>query len=100
MGNLCTKIVNSSDIDVLDYTPKDDSFHYLRPRGQIIVQIDEKYKIPVLILDCDGYIPKYVRLWPQYPFHRNPFFLERTPLSSPEGSVVSENFDSDFDTVC
>ena len=99
MGNLCAKIVNSSDIDVLDYTPKDDSFHYLRSRDQIIVQINEKYKILALILDFDGYVPKYVRLWPQSPVQRKKIFLERIPLSSPKCSVVSENFDSGCDTV-
>ena len=100
LGNLCSNIVNISGIDVLDYTPKDDSYEYLRPRGQIIVQIDEKYKVRVLDLDFDGYVPKYVRLWPQSPLQQNQFlYLERTLLSSPEGSVVSENFDSGYNTV-
>ena len=100
MGNLCTKIVNSSDIDVLDCTTKDDSYEYLMPRGQIIVQIDEKYNIPLLILDFDGCVPKYVRLWPQSPVQRNQFLhLERTPLSCLEGSVVSESFDDGYDAV-
>ena len=50
MGSLRTKFVNNSAIiDVLAYTPKDDSYEYLRPRGQIIVQIDENYKVPVVI---------------------------------------------------
>ena len=100
MGNLCSNIVNTSDIDVLDYTPKDDSYEHMRQRGQIIVQIDEKYKVRVLILDFDGCVPKYVRLWPQSPLQQNQFlYLERTLLSSPEGSVVSENFDSGYNTV-
>ena len=100
LGNLCSNIVNISGIDVLDYTPKDDSYEYLWPRGQIIVQIDEKYKVRVLDLDFDGYVPKYVRLWPQSPLQQNQFlYLERTLLSSPEGSVVSENFDSGYNTV-
>ena len=30
-------------IDVLDYTPKDANYEYLRLRGQIIVQIDKKF---------------------------------------------------------
>ena len=101
MDNLRTKTVNSSsDIDVLDYTPKDDNYEYLRLRDEAIVQIDEKYKIPALILDFDECVPKHVRLWPQSPAQRNQFlYLQRTLLSSPEGSFASENSDSGFDTV-
>ena len=100
-SSLCTKTVNSSsDIDVLDCTPKDDSYEYLRLRDQTIVQIDEKYKIPVLILDFDGCVRKHVCLWPQSPAQRNQFlYLQRTLLSSPEGSFASDNSDSGFDTV-
>ena len=44
MGCLCSRIVNDSmNIDVLDYTPKDANYEYLRLRGQIIVQIDKKF---------------------------------------------------------
>ena len=54
----------------------------------------------MLILDFDGCVPKYVRLWPQSPVQQNQvLYLERTLLSSPEGSVVSENFDSAYNTV-
>ena len=100
-SSLCTKTVNSSsDIDVLDCTPKDDSYQHLRLRDQTIVQINEKYKIPVLILDFDGSVPKHVRLWPQSLAQRNQFlYLQRTLLSSPESSFASENSDSGFDTV-
>ena len=43
MGCLCSRIVNDSkNIDVLDYTPKYANYEYVTPRGQIIVQIDEK----------------------------------------------------------
>ena len=100
MVNLCSNIVNSSDIDVLDYTIKDNSYKYWGQGGQIIVQIDDKFKVRVLILDSDGCVPKYVRLWPQSPVQQNQvLYLERTLLSSPEGSVVSGNFDSAYNTV-
>ena len=33
MGCLCAKIVDKSTIDVLDYTPQDLQYEYLRPRG-------------------------------------------------------------------
>ena len=54
----------------------------------------------MLDLDFDGCVPKYVRLWPQSPLQQNQFlYLERTLPFSPEGSVVSENFDSGYNTV-
>ena len=60
MGCLCSIIVNdSTNIDVLDYTPNDAGYEYLRPRGQIIVQIDEKFKVPVIILDFDECVTKF-----------------------------------------
>ena len=64
MGCLFSKIIDKSTIEVLDYTPQGSKYKYLRPRRQIIVQIDEKYKVPVLILDFDECAPKYVCFWP------------------------------------
>ena len=100
MGSLCTKFVNNSaNIDVLDYTPKDDSYEYLRPRGQIIVQIDEKYKVPVVILDFNECVTKFIRLWPYGSVQRNEFLdLEKTPLSSPN-MPSSSGYSSSYDTV-
>ena len=63
MGCLCSRIVNDSrNIDVLKCTPKDANYEYLRLNGQIIVQIDEKFKVPVVILDFDECVTKFVRL--------------------------------------
>ena len=73
MGRCLSKIISSSVIDVLDYTPKDSSFEYLRPRAQIIVQIDKKFKVPVLILDFDNCPTKYSHLWPHDLVQRNQF---------------------------
>ena len=56
MGCLCAKIVDKSTIDVLDYTPQDLQYEYLRPRGQMIVEIDQNFKVPILILDFDGWM--------------------------------------------
>ena len=96
-----SKIMSISIIDVLDYTPKDSSFEYLRLRGQITVQIDEKVKVPVLILDFDNCRTKFVGLWPHNPVKKNQFLdLDRTPLSSPE--VFSSNdsgYGCGYDTV-
>ena len=50
MGCLYSRFVNDlTNIDVLDYTPKYANYNYLKPRGQNIVQIDKKFKVPVLI---------------------------------------------------
>ena len=74
MGCLLSKIVNNSlNIDVLDDTPKDESFEYLRPRGQIIVQTDEKYKVSVVTLDFDECVTKFVCLWPNNFVQKNHF---------------------------
>ena len=102
MGCLYSRIVNDSiNIDVLDYTPKDTNYDYLRPRGKIIAQIDEKFKVPVLILDFDECATKYVRLWPHDPVQRNHFLdLERTPLSSPTmSSGTNSGYGSGYDAV-
>ena len=74
MACCLSKIMSSSIIDVLDYTPKDSSFEYLRPRGQIIVQIDEKVKVPVLILDFENCPTKFVYLWPHNPVEKKSVF--------------------------
>ena len=73
MGCLFSKSIDKSTIDVLDYAPKGSEFEYLRPRGQIIVQIDEKFKLADVILHFDEYSRKYVRLWPYDCSHRKHF---------------------------
>ena len=99
MGCLCSRILTySKNIEVSDFIPKDESFKYLRPRGQIIIQIDENYKVPVLILDFDECIATSVRLWLQNAVQKNQFMgLERTPLNSP--SPFNSGYSSDYDTV-
>lgn len=77
MGCLCSKIIDKpkidkSTIDILDFT-KGSGYEYLMPRGQIIVQIDEKFKLADVILHFDEYSPKYVRLWPYDCSHRKHF---------------------------
>lgn len=99
MGCLCSNVIDKSASDLLDYFPADSEFEYLRPRGHIIVKIDEMFLVPVVILDFDKCAPKYVRLLPYEHLNRQPFvYLDRTPLPSP---VLSENseHDSSYDTV-
>ena len=99
MGCLFGKIMDKSATDVLDYTPQGSQYDYLRPRGRIIVQIDEKFKVPVLILDFEECTTKFFRLWPYNFLQRNHFLnLERTPLPTPSPSELLE-CGSDFDTV-
>ena len=54
MWHLCSTIVKSKNdellIDVLDFT-KGSGYKHLRPRGQIVVQTDEKLKMLVVVLD-------------------------------------------------
>ena len=97
MGCLCSKIMDESATDVLDYTTQGSQYEYLRPRGQIIVQIDEKFKVPVLILDFEGCATKYVRLWPYSSLQKSQFLnLDRTPLSTPSPSENS-GYDSGYE---
>ena len=97
MGCLFSKFIDKPTIDALDYTPKGSEFEYLRPREQIIVQIDEKFKVPVVILDLDECTPKYVCLWPYTCLQRKYFLnLDRTALPTPS---PSEDSDSGYDTV-
>ena len=102
MGCLISKIVNNSaNIEVLDYTPQDENCKYLRPRCQIIIQTDEKFKVLVIILDFDECVTKSVRLWPYKSVQKNQFLnLERTPLSSPvTSSGTNSGYSSGYDTV-
>ena len=102
MGCLISKTVNNSgNIEVLDYSSQEENYEYLRPRGQIIVQIDEKFKVPVIILDFDECVTKSVRLWPYKFVQKNQFLnLERTHLSSPvTSSGTNSGYSSGYDTV-
>lgn len=66
MGCICSKIINDvSNIEVLDYTPPAAKYDYLRPKGTIIVKIDEKWKVPVIHFDFDGWSQNSIRLWPK-----------------------------------
>ena len=102
MERLCSSVLNDSkNIDVLDYTPKDASYECVTPVGQIIVQIDEKFKVPVVILDFDECVTKFVRLQPHDFVQKTQFLdLERAPLSSPNMSTRrNSGYGSGYDTV-
>lgn len=96
MGCLSSNVIDKSAIDFLDYTPKDSEFEYFRPKGQIIVQIDEMFKVLVVILDFDMCSPKYVRLWHYDCLQRNHFFENLDRVLPP---TSFKNSDSGYDTV-
>ena len=102
MGCLISKIINNlANIEILDYTIQDEDYKYLRPRGQIIVQIDENFKVPVIILDFDECVTKSVCLWPYKSVQKNQFLnLERTPSSSPvTSSGTNSGYSPGYDNV-
>ena len=93
--------MKQSIIDVFDYTPKDSGFECLRPRRQIIIQIDKKFKVSVLILDFDNCPIKFVCLQPHNSVQKDQFLgLDRTPLSSPEVLYSNDSgYGSDYNIV-
>ena len=101
MGCIYSRIVkDATNIEVLDYAPQKAEYDYLRPRGTIIAEIDEKFKVPVIRLDFDGWILNFVRLWPESSVQGNEFMiLERTPLPPSTTSCTSSVYSSGYDTV-
>ena len=66
MGCIFSKIRKDiSNIEVLDCTPPGAEYDYLRPRGAIIIDMDDKWNIPVILIDFDGWSQNDVCLWPQ-----------------------------------
>ena len=99
MGCIYSRIVNdSSNIEILDFTPQDSEYDYVRPVGTITVTFDEKFKVPVIHLDFDGWISNSVCLLWENSVQRDKFLiLEITPLNSPTTS--NSAYSSGFDTV-
>lgn len=99
MGCIYSRIVNdSSNIEILDFTPQDSEYDYARPVGTITVTFDEKFKVPVIHLDFDGWISNSVCLLWENSVQRDKFLiLEITPLNSPTTS--NSAYSSGFDTV-
>ena len=100
MGCIFSKIINDvSNNEILDYTPQGPEYDYLRPTGIITVKMDEKWKVPVIHFDLDGWSPIFIQLWPENnPQRENFLILPRTPLPTLSSSS-SEYGDSGFDTV-
>ena len=54
---------DSSNFEALDYTLP--GAEYLRPRRNIIIEMDNQWNLPVILFDFDGWIHNSVRLWPE-----------------------------------
>ena len=54
---------DSSNFEALDYTLP--GAEYLRPRRNIIIEMDNQWNLPVILFDFDAWIHNSVRLWPE-----------------------------------
>ena len=91
---------DSSSFEVLDYSPPGTEYNYLKPRETITIEMDSKCTLPIIHFSFDGWLPNSVRLWPENSIQREKFLiLERTPLSSPNVSSTSSDYESGYDIV-
>ena len=61
----CCFSCNEPRIKIIDETPEEENFDYLRPKGSITYAIDRTYNIPLIKLYFDGWFESSVRLWPK-----------------------------------
>ena len=93
----CCFSSNEPSIKIFDQIPAGKLFNYLRPEGTIIFSIDRKYNVPLIDIQFDGWYENSACLWTKHNRQRENFLvLERTPLSTPSISSLS---DSGVDTV-
>ena len=91
-------IFKDSNIELLDYTPPEAEYDYLRPRGTILIETYEKWKVPIIRFYFDGWSENAIRLWPQNNTQREQFLvLQRTSLPSPIPS--SKGYVSGYDNA-
>ena len=100
MSFIFSKIIKDiSNIEVLDYKPSGAEYDFLRPRGSITIDMDDKWNTPVILINFDGWCQNAVHLWSQNNTQGENFLiLERTPLSTPSVSSISID-SSSYDTV-
>ena len=65
----------SSNIEVLDYTHPETEYDYLRPRGTITIEMDNKWNLPIVHFDFDGWSQNSVRLWPDNSIQREKILI-------------------------
>ena len=95
---------DSSNFEALDYTLP--GAEYLRPRRNIIIEMDNQWNLPVILFDFDAWIHNSVRLWPEREKEgqrerekegQRERERERAPLSSPTANTTT--IDSGYNTV-
>ena len=63
MSFIFSKIIEDvSNIEVLDYKPSGTEYDYLRPRGTITIDMDDKWNTPVILINFDGWCQNAVFL--------------------------------------
>ena len=91
MGCLFSKCTRSdkSKIKVIDLTPPSAEFDHLRASDTITFSVDEKYNIPILEIDFEGWYEISMCLWPYQNEHRENFLqLQGAPSISCNDSVL------------
>ena len=58
-------LIQTMKIKIRDITPKEKSFDYLKPRGEIVIRKDEDFDIPVFEIRAEGWYSATVHLWPK-----------------------------------
>ena len=95
----CCFSSNEPRIKIIDVTPEESSFDYLRLNGIITYLIDRTYNIPLIELDFDEWFERSICLWAKNDSARSNFLLlERTPSPSPNISYFPSE-SRVFDTV-
>ena len=87
MGCIFSKIIkDSSNIEVLDFTPPGTEYDYLRPRGTIYIEITNAICQLFVSMSMVGYNNQREQF----------LLLDRTPIPSP--SIRNTSLDSGYDT--
>ena len=68
---------DKTKIKIINLTPSSADLHYLRPGGTITFIVDEKYNIPILEIDFEGWYEINMCLWPYQTKHRKFFAASR-----------------------
>ena len=63
---------------MIDNIKKGNRYNYLRPKGKLILSVDEVYGVPLLKVSFNDWYFNSLRLWPKSDKARHCF--QRTPL--------------------
>ena len=92
------RMVKESNIEVLDFIAQGSRFSYLRSQGTTTVGIDNKWNIPVVGVNFEGWYEPTIHLWPKDNAQtENLLQLKRAPLPPPDvSSLESSGYDIVF----